>query len=92
MGSALGSEELRRLTMGPAAVGMARPLKELQEFTDWEQAAEMGRVIPHSGAEANFDDADARVCLPFFCVRAKDYTHRSSLACLYIPVFRCLHV
>ncbi len=61
MGSELGSEELRRLTMGPAAAGMARPLKELQAFTDWEQAAELGRVIPHPGAEAAFDDADARV-------------------------------
>ncbi|EIE20176.1 hypothetical protein COCSUDRAFT_18682, partial [Coccomyxa subellipsoidea C-169] len=61
MGSELGSEELRRLTMGPAAAGMARPLKELQAFTDWEQAAELGRVIPHPGAEAAFDNADARV-------------------------------
>ncbi|CAL8470971.1 g10513 [Coccomyxa elongata] len=61
MGNVLKSAELRRLTTGPAAAGMAAPLKELQQFTDWEQAAELGRIVPHSGADAAFDDADARV-------------------------------
>lgn len=61
MGDALNSEELRRLTTGPAAAGMAAPLQGLQRFTDWEQAAELGRIIPHSGADGAFDDADARV-------------------------------
>ncbi len=61
MGNVLKSVELQRLTTGPAAFGMAAPLKKLQQFTDWEQAAELGRIVPHSGADAAFDDADARV-------------------------------
>lgn len=61
MGDELRSAQLRRLTMGPAAAGMAGPLKELQEFTDWEQAAELGRILPRSGADAKFDEADTQV-------------------------------
>ena len=61
MGNVLRSEELQRLTTGSAAAGMAAPLQDLQQFTDWEQAAELGRVIPHSGADKAFDDANARV-------------------------------
>ena len=87
MGDLLRSEELRRLTVGPAAAGMAAPLQELQQFTDWEQAAELGRIVPHSGADRAFDDADARVrsapCMreePLFHLRIQS----DSPKCAYI--------
>ena len=87
MGDLLRSEELRRLTVGPAAAGMAAPLQELQQFTDWEQAAELGRIVPHRGADRAFDDADARVrSAP--CMREEPYFTFSHNLTAQVPVYQ----
>jgi hypothetical protein len=65
LGDGLKSSVLRGLTTAGAAADMATPLRELSEFTDWDQAAELGRVMPRAGADASFDaaEAEARCCL-----------------------------
>ena len=66
----LASGLLRRLTLGPAARGMGAPLQALQGFCDWEEAAELGRIVPRPGADANFDAAVEQVGLE------KTHAHR----------------
>ena len=52
---------LRRLALGPAARAMREPLQALQGFCDWEEAAELGRIVPRPGADADYDAALAQV-------------------------------
>ena len=52
---------LRSMAAGGAFVDMRGPLKELLGYTDWDLAAERGRIVPHPGSEASFDAAEQQV-------------------------------
>ena len=57
----LQSRLLTRMLSDGASVDMQEPLKELLGYTDWEQAAERGRIVPHAGSDAKFDAAEHQV-------------------------------
>ena len=59
--STLQSALLKGMLSGGAFVDMQGPLKELLGFTDWDQAAERGRIVPHAGSNAKFDAAEEQV-------------------------------
>ena len=52
---------LRSMAAGGAFVDMQGPLEELLGYTDWDLAAERGRIVPHPGSDASFDAAEQRV-------------------------------
>lgn len=52
---------LRSMAAGGAFVDMRGPLAELLAYTDWDLAAERGRIVPHSGSDASFDAAEQQV-------------------------------
>lgn len=58
---ALQSALLKGMLSGGAYVDMQGPLKELLGFTDWDEAAERGRIVPHAGSDAKFDAAEEQV-------------------------------
>ena len=60
-GASLQSTLLKSMVSSGAFIDMQGPLKGLLEYTDWDQAAERGRIVPHSGSDANFDAAERQV-------------------------------
>ena len=54
---------LRDMAAGGAFVDMQDPLSELLGFTDWDQAAERGRIVPCPGSDASYDAAEQQVLL-----------------------------
>ena len=61
MQGSLQSCLLKRMLSDGASIDMQEPLNELLGYTDWEQAAERGRIVPHAGSDANFDVAELQV-------------------------------
>ena len=61
MQGSLQSRLLTRMLSDGASVDMQQPLNELLGYTDWEQAAERGRIVPHPGSDARFDAAEHQV-------------------------------
>lgn len=61
MQGSLQSRLLTCMLSDGASVDMQEPLNELLGYTDWEQAAERGRIVPHAGSDANFDAAEHQV-------------------------------
>ena len=61
MQGSLQSCLLKRMLSDGASVDMQEPLNKLLGYTDWEQAAERGRIVPHAGSDAKFDDAELQV-------------------------------
>lgn len=88
----LRSGLLRRLALGPSARAMAEPLQALQSFCDWEEAAELGRIVPRPGADSCYDVALAQVGRP---VQARGRLHTGPASerptCLGSPCALCAH-
>ena len=61
MQGSLQSCLLKGMLSDGASVDMQEPLNKLLGYTDWEQAAERGRIVPHAGSDASFDAAEHQV-------------------------------
>lgn len=75
MEGSLQSALLRRMVSAGASVDMQGPLEDLLGYTDWEQAAERGRIVPHSGSDARFDAAEQQVSFPHISIAAPRKGH-----------------
>ena len=86
----LRSALLRGLTLGAAATGMAEPLRALQGVTDWDAAAEAGRIVPHAGVDAAYDAALAQASSLSCCALAAAVTQQHAPLLLFFSAWeRC---